>query len=142
MYESGFPLSFFISIHAPARGATRYGTKLDPTNKFQSTLPRGERLISSFVTLNFPLFQSTLPRGERPQWQYSWEKLQKFQSTLPRGERHPNRLPPPLSREFQSTLPRGERQLRALGFEEVDYISIHAPARGATMVMIGDSLTN
>jgi len=77
-----------VSIHAPARGATssppihtslpfgfnprsRAGSD-SPAHKpgggprrFQSTLPRGERLE---VLLNSPdeiLFQSTLPRGER-----------------------------------------------------------------------------
>ena len=77
-----------ISIHAPARGATkpsdssmpsakyfnprsREGSDFDTflviaaTNQFQSTLPRGERHIRSRGTFEARTFQSTLPRGER-----------------------------------------------------------------------------
>ena len=54
-----------ISIHAPARGATQFPYYIFSFLKFQSTLPRGERLgVLLFVFLVF-VFQSTLPRGER-----------------------------------------------------------------------------
>ena len=54
-----------VSIHAPARGATKAAAPWPATRWFQSTLPRGERPASS---LQSPVkeFQSTLPRGERP----------------------------------------------------------------------------
>ena len=129
----GFPL-FAISIHAPAWGATdrcrgtsvalryfnprsRVGSdqqggrgKANPP-KFQSTLPRGERLAAGAQNVVTALqFQSTLPRGERhgmdgyagmfgrisihaPAWgatrkiQALSADLKEFQSTLPRGER-------------------------------------------------------
>ena len=79
--------------------------------------------------------------------------MQKFQSTLPRGERLPTQLHRTQHDRFQSTLPRGERPSRLLvtAIEQnfnprsregsdpryvdviVDrWISIHAPARGAT----------
>ena len=78
-----------ISIHAPARGATgdakdiwlavrnfnprsREGSDIQPTrnkretaDKFQSTLPRGERHHSVAFSVFLLPFQSTLPRGER-----------------------------------------------------------------------------
>ena len=77
-----------ISIHAPARGATRSlfriakaGSYFNPRSRegsdvnplprrgasirFQSTLPRGERQNSSTVATRSWIFQSTLPRGER-----------------------------------------------------------------------------
>ena len=102
-----------ISIHAPARGATTHSIAnsflkqhFNPRSregsdstlskiffviaKFQSTLPRGERLPTctrdiqtTFISIHAPargatnaaagvsfspLFQSTLPRGERPQF--------------------------------------------------------------------------
>ena len=38
-----FPAIFSISIHAPARGATMTRAHSPETEKFQSTLPRGER---------------------------------------------------------------------------------------------------
>ena len=55
-----------VSIHAPARGATRRTRTLCADPRFQSTLPRGERLLSVSPP-GFPVrsFQSTLPRGER-----------------------------------------------------------------------------
>ena len=40
-----------------------YGSSSLPV--FQSTLPRGERLILIFQIIPFSLFQYTLPRGER-----------------------------------------------------------------------------
>ena len=54
-----------ISIHAPARGATRRFFKLQYDYLFQSTLPRGERPCSGSWACVMLLFQSTLPRGER-----------------------------------------------------------------------------
>ena len=45
MVEFHFPVGIFVSIHAPARGAT---------------------LTLTAATQTFPVFQSTLPRGERP----------------------------------------------------------------------------
>ena len=77
---------------------------------FQSTLPRGERLISSVSVYGLFLFQSTPPRGERLAG-----------SIL--------RLPTLL---FQSTPPSGERPDE----QDCDYctnkVSIHAPTWGAT----------
>ena len=78
---------------------------------------------------------------------------QSFQSTLPRGERRQPTKHSKERKEFQSTLPRGERRRRGRlrdnlanfnprsheGSDEdddfdadADYISIHAPTRGAT----------
>ena len=78
-----------ISIHAPARGATKATANYKNTSKFQSTLPRGERLAIAFSYSLAIEFQSTLPRGERPQ---------------------------------------NQREI-----VDGSYISIHAPARGATI---------
>ena len=55
--------------------------------RFQSTLPRGERLHYMGVYESEDLFQSTLPRGERRRkYLHIWQAYI-FQSTLPRGER-------------------------------------------------------
>ena len=54
-----------ISIHAPTRGATMFCLVMHLSSRFQSTLPRGERLeINPFISQIWK-FQSTLPRGER-----------------------------------------------------------------------------
>ena len=57
-----------------------------------------------------------------------------FQSTLPRGERRCNSGAFAVSIIFQSTLPRGERPTPKDEIDKNTYISIHAPARGATIL--------
>ena len=100
------------------------------------------------------MFQSTLPRGERQLMYSRWNQRLLFQSTLPRGERHYLKTLyflcfcfNPRSRAgsdadgtrtffkfvvFQSTLPRGERPAASCFPLYFLYVSIHAPARGAT----------
>ena len=122
----------FISIHAPAGGATPSRRCCVRTCQFQSTLPRGERPNGKSAIKSAKRFQSTLPRGERRLQCPLFRFPILFQSTLPRGERRRrrgrrNRLRAdfnprsrggsdvelavhiPQSRGFQSTLPRGER---------------------------------
>ena len=63
-----YELNSTISIHAPTRGATVYTVgSMRNLSRFQSTLPREERLIEvgDLDTENIK-FQSTLPREERP----------------------------------------------------------------------------
>ena len=122
-----------VSIHAPAWGATHTGTAGECPNGFQSTLPRGERLLMGMDCCYITEFQSTLPRGERPHVGCTSRKhenvsihapawgatstdgrtlpytAQVFQSTLPRGERRRDAALFPDIAKFQSTLPRGER---------------------------------
>ena len=105
--------SHLISIHAPTRGATvSICADAISFTRFQSTLPRGERLLLIFVPIPCKIFQSTLPRGERPLGCPFLRRPSKFQSTLPRGERR-----------------RRQREV-----VNVDNISIHAPTRGATFL--------
>ena len=54
-----------VSIHAPAWGATGKFKGISAEQKFQSTLPRGERLPLLLQRPVLEGFQSTLPRGER-----------------------------------------------------------------------------
>ncbi len=105
------PLTYqHVSIHAPAWGATYRNQNHHTKQKFQSTLPRGERHRRSIFPEGVYKFQSTLPRGERlfkpdvgtivahvsihaPAWGATHtigrnKNELKFQSTLPRGERH------------------------------------------------------
>ena len=85
-----------VSIHAPARGATRCRRVPRAPPSFQSTRPRGARL---FAGVNGP-------------------SARMFQSTRPRGARRILRAPATGSRA----------------------VSIHAPARGATMPGLFDAL--
>ena len=60
----------YISIHAPTWGATVTRFKKDSTSEFQSTHPRGVRLVFYCSMLAQMAFQSTHPRGVRP-WNQS-----------------------------------------------------------------------
>ena len=122
---------------------------------FQSTLPQGERRTSAIRVVGdrdfnprsrkgsdcrelekqagTRLFQSTLPQGERliQRWASLTQTL--FQSTLPQGERLLKRILFSSPCSFQSTLPQGERLYPCLFCRYKSMISIHAPARGATI---------
>ena len=83
------------------------------------------------------MFQSTLPRGERPESRSLVPGLAMFQSTLPRGERH--RVPSgPAHHVFVSihAPARGATPDRSPLHQPLN-VSIHAPARGATAIMFG-----
>ena len=85
---------------------------------FQSTLPRGERLISRKKLVTVSRFQSTLPRGERPSAERLGGVLWDFNPRSHEG----------------SDLCQGNCTL-------VQEISIHAPTRGATSIVIGRCFT-
>ena len=57
--------NIYISIRAPARGATGYYNMDCMDGIFQSALPRGERQLKSPGNTREKSFQSALPRGER-----------------------------------------------------------------------------
>ena len=100
-----------VSIHAPAWGATsvRGGGQKDLL-QFQSTHPRGVRLLPQIGADAIIRFQSTHPRGVRRRALPCWPASTRFQSTHPRGVRHAS-----LERVPHEAL-----------------VSIHAPAWGAT----------
>ena len=121
----------YISIHAPARGATRPFLRFSFGDIFQSTLPRGERRCDLFKVFTDKLFQSTLPRGERRGVRSRYKKRINFNPRSREGSDVKDTASfisfgnfNPRSREgsdrmfvlfytdcttFQSTLPRGER---------------------------------
>ena len=55
-----------ISIHAPTRGATQIPYSFFPPFKFQSTLPRGERLNKSRICLSLSNFNPRSHEGSDP----------------------------------------------------------------------------
>ena len=123
--------SLRISIHAPTRGATVDGGLCEECQKFQSTLPRGERRYSERQMQRIVQFQSTLPRGERRGRCGFQSKSRKFQSTLPRGERLRMAIHLPAMHYFNPRSHEGSDGGKDIigGTPE---ISIHAPTRGAT----------
>ena len=105
-----FGFLFCISIHAPTRGATEIYGGEEIFNKFQSTLPRGERpsfrprqpLHRSdfnprshegsdpqqvFISARQRYFNPRSHEGSDYDASYAWRYVGAFQSTLPRGER-------------------------------------------------------
>ena len=60
----------------------------------------------------------------------------KFQSTLPRGERQVVNSNDLTLEVFQSTLPRGERRCGSVDYAAEVAVSIHAPTRGATILVV------
>ena len=61
----GMRLQTCVSIHAPARGATVVCPDCGPEVLFQSTPPRGGRLMDMYRVDIDKQFQSTPPRGGR-----------------------------------------------------------------------------
>ena len=150
-----------ISIHAPTRGATIRLSLAVTAKRFQSTHPHGVRPLSACGLYTWlSLFQSTHPHGVRRSTRSTNRpRLLAFQSTHPHGVRR--RLPGIKARaaKFQSTHPHGVRhgywmylgatakyfnprthtgcdaltRGRCGGYSA---ISIHAPTRGATIVLV------
>ncbi len=146
-----------VSIHAPARGATsavsagaRAGKGFNPRPRaggdaepggwvcrrrlFQSTPPRGGRRGRAGHADEGGLRFNPRPRagGDRKA-EKKRDTGGQFQSTPPRGGRLARVSLRAWSWMFQSTPPRGGRPNSANGWPSLSRVSIHAPARGATM---------
>ena len=148
-----------VSIHAPARGATKRRRSLLGYRQFQFTRPRGARpTVRSWARARPRLFQFTRPRGARPstarpvrrsrrfnsraregrdrRLPKDWPQMDLFQFTRPRGARRRFRFGRVLDLGFQFTRPRGARPRRAGSRSPRRTVSIHAPARGATHYLV------
>src|SRR5699024_288012 len=78
-----------ISIHAPTRGATKETLTATLTlNYFNPRSHEGSDYDLLHSSFRSHLFQSTLPRGERLVRFAKRTFILRFQSTLPRAERH------------------------------------------------------
>ena len=78
-------------------------------------------------------FQSTHPHGVRPVKALIYHTSSMFQSTHPHGVRHRSGSMNPDCKMFQSTHPHGVRLFLHNSFKMLPYVSIHAPAWGATV---------
>ena len=104
-----------ISIHAPARGATRNKMKqIEFANISIHAPARGATSSQSRLSAFRRYFNPRSREGSDLRSQYA---------TI-------------LRLQFQSTLPRGERLLQDSVKQRTILISIHAPARGATLEML------
>ena len=111
------PVKFLISIHAPARGATLAARKILKDAKFQSTLPRGER----------PLRRVELSKS----LSISIHAPARGATKNPMFSKRPENNFNPRSREGSD--------ISNISFPRIILISIHAPARGATVCPIAVS---
>ena len=110
MYGYGY----VISIHAPAWGATLQGANAFANFVFQSTHPHGVRLETISFKIILTIFQSTHPHGVRQA--FSRNTIRRIL--------------------FQSTHPHGVRPWLTAGLSALMRISIHAPAWGATVLVV------
>ena len=85
--EEGVEPESGISIHAPARGATGYGSRKICHPRFQSTLPRGERRKRTGTRQKTDYFNPRSREGSDKTVTFNVLATAPFQSTLPRGER-------------------------------------------------------
>ena len=145
-----------VSIHAPARGATHAPMKSIETNMFQSTPPRGGRHTADTAETTAACFNPRPRAGGDMMAPTATRSADSF-NPRPRAGGDP---PKPLHRSalpsFQSTPPRGGRPTvgtfgggrtcfnprpRAGGDKarkttrKPKTVSIHAPARGATVLL-------
>ena len=104
----------------------------DSSGKFQSTLPRRERLQPLSHSATFAEFQSTLPRRERPSWSLKIVVCRYFNPRSREGSDILTSIITLRQNLFQSTLPRRERHSSKMITSMSGAISIHAPAKGAT----------
>ena len=111
MGESAGDIAEDVSIHAPARGAT----------------PRHGRRVALYA------FQFTRPQEARQDHPQQVKRHRRFQFTRPQEARHHVtriRIPENL---FQFTRPQEARHETRRDIAATQAVSIHAPARGATL---------
>ena len=123
---------FYISIHAPTRGATARDGEVNTYAGFQSTLPRGERPYIVNDLLQSKHFNPRSHEGSDIINFASNNLSTNFNPRSHEGSDIFSCIPGHYHVGFQSTLPRGERR-EDLGTDAATVgISIHAPTRGAT----------
>ena len=110
-----------VSIHAPARGATASAFSVATWTLFQSTRPHGARLSLINLAIVYLL-------GFNPRARTGRDVLSKLRANT--------------SVQFQSTRPHGARHGLSDAGLIVDEVSIHAPARGATVLATGQFTIN
>ena len=124
-----------ISIHAPAKGATPRAAAQLWHWPFQSTLPRRERLCHGQHAAVFDIFQSTLPRRERPIRSGSMlDWVQHFNPRSREGSDYDRLYSITYHINFNPRSREGSDCFLNLRCVSDDNISIHAPAKGATII--------
>ena len=127
-------MSEVVSIHAPARGATKIIVICKVWDiTFQSTLPHGERRrFYNDFRKSFTVSIHAPARGATTTYQTLVPPFKSFNPRSRTGSDNQFLSLRPMGSMFQSTLPHGERRFDGSRIAGVDKVSIHAPARGAT----------
>ena len=129
-----------ISIHASAREATEIKScKADVYSGFQSTPPRGRRLVSPDVRDRELQFQSTPPRGRRQVKDDDSKQIFDFNPRLREGGDSGDGIYYYPIEDFNPRLREGGDFFCCLLFLPSLPISIHASAREATSVTLAVS---
>ena len=121
-----------VSIHAPTWGATNIYNIKGGAGGFQSTHPRGVRLVFRSQVMDDNWFQSTHPRGVRHLVVLGARPAMGFNPRTHVGCDREQEISRTTRLLFQSTHPRGVRPLDAAYCCLQLAVSIHAPTWGAT----------
>ena len=122
-----------VSIHAPARGATPPRLPLTPSRScFNSRTREGCDALASASSTIPSRFQFTHPRGVRPYVTLLTTKQLWFQFTHPRGVRHDKAWRVGAGNDVSIHAPARGATMRGRPSSPYSHVSIHAPARGAT----------
>ena len=113
----------------------KYPVRLQDSRHFNPRSREGSDKLPSLNHSTLVTFQSTLPRGERPCVRLFLSQDTNFNPRSREGSDHCPKRKSIVKKKFQSTLPRGERRAVAFLPSLLTAISIHAPARGATVPM-------
>ena len=122
-----------VSIHAPARGATCVRVKISRISSVSIHAPARGATIDIYYQGDFlPVSIHAPARGATKHTQTRWSGIQ-FQSTPPRGGRRNIPKHGGLESGFNPRPREGGDRQRASRGRPGD-VSIHAPARGATLI--------
>ena len=123
----------FVSIHAPARGATCGGHQGGDAVRVSIHAPaRGA--TPDLTTYNEEkLFQSTRPRGARPASVAARAAIEGFNPRAREGRDHRHRTPDLYIGRFNPRAREGRDSECNTAYPDLSPVSIHAPARGATL---------
>ena len=111
MVKYGMTPETYVSIHAPAGGATAQKHRAQRTKTmFQSTRPQGARpKVWNRKHRISTGFNPRARRGRDPTPKIAVDHMARFQSTRPQGARHNDEYGSIITARFQSTRPQGAR---------------------------------
>ena len=130
------PSWHMISIHAPARGATSHFERMNLSGSISIHAPaRGATYAVSFLSALLKRFQSTLPRGERHEQDRFTIPCTIISIHAPARGATYKRFRQGGDKNISIHAPARGATCKSLILTPTFFISIHAPARGATSIL-------